>query len=72
LKSKREGCEKVASDEQIRRMIDKLEKLKREIINLKGKVRRRTKKLEKTFDPLERQRIEFDIELLNSPEKGRS
>lgn len=54
MKSKREGCEKVASDEQIRRMIDKLEKLKREIINLKGKVRRRTKKLEKTFDPLER------------------
>jgi len=45
-------------------MIDELEKLKREITNLKSKVRRRTKKLENTFDPMERQRIEFEIELL--------
>jgi len=54
----------VASDEEIRRMIDEIEKLKREIINLKSKVRRRIKKLEKISDPLERQRIEFEIGML--------
>jgi len=54
----------VASDEEIRRMIDEVEKLKREIINLKSKVRRRIKKLEKISDPLERQRIEFEIGML--------
>jgi len=59
-----EGDEKVASDEEIRRMIDEIEKLKREIINLKSKVRRRIKKLEKISDPLERQRIEFEIGML--------
>jgi len=59
-----EGDEKVASDEEIRRMIDEVEKLKREIINLKSKVRRRIKKLEKISDPLERQRIEFEIGML--------
>jgi len=45
-------------------MIDEVEKLKREIINLKSKVRRRIKKLEKISDPLERQRIEFEIGML--------
>ena len=54
----------MASDKQIRRMIDEIGKLKRQITNLKSKVRRRLKKLEKTFDPLERARIEFEIELL--------
>jgi len=54
----------VASDEEIRRMIDEIEKLKMEIINLKSKVRRRIKKLEKISDPLERQRIEFEIGML--------
>ena len=54
----------MASDEQIRGMIDELERLKREITSLKTKVRSRIKKLEKTFDPLERQRVEFEIELL--------
>ena len=54
----------MASDEEIRRMIDEIEKLKMEIINLKSKVRRRIKKLEKISDPLERQRIEFEIGML--------
>jgi predicted RNase H-like nuclease (RuvC/YqgF family) len=58
------GGEKVVSDEQTRRMIDEIKKLEREITNLKSKVRKRIKKLEKTSDPLERQRIEFEIELL--------
>jgi archaellum component FlaC len=54
----------VASDEEIRRMIDEIERLKRQIRNLKSKVKRRRRKLERTFTPLERQRIEFEIELL--------
>ncbi len=54
----------MASDEQIRRMIGEIEKIKRQVTNLKSKVRRRVRKLEKTFDPLERARIEFEMELL--------
>jgi hypothetical protein len=54
----------VASDVEIRRMIEEIEKLRRQIRNLKSKVKRRVKKLEMTFTPLERQRIEFEIELL--------
>jgi hypothetical protein len=45
-------------------MIDEIGKLRKQITNLKSKVRRRTKKLEKIFDPLERARIEFEIDLL--------
>ncbi len=54
----------MASDEQIKRMMDEIEKLRRQITNLKSKVRRRVKRLGKTFTPLERQQIEFEIELL--------
>ncbi len=54
----------MASDEQIRRMIEEIEKLRGQIRNSKAKVKKRIKKLEKTFDPMERQEIEFEIELL--------
>ena len=54
----------MASDEEVRKRIDEIEMLKREITNLKSKVRRRIKKLEKTSDLLERARIEFEIEML--------
>ena len=54
----------MASDEKIKMMMDDIEKLKKEIMNLKAKVRRRAVKLEKIFNPLERQRIESEIELL--------
>lgn len=54
----------MTSDEQVRRMIDEIGKLKKQITNLKSKVRRRVKKLEKIFDLLERGRIEFEIEML--------
>ncbi len=54
----------MASDEEIRRMIEEIEKLKGQIRNLKSKVRRRRRKLEMTFGPLERQQIEYEIELL--------
>ena len=52
------------SNEEVRKRINEIEMLKREMTNLKLKVRRRIKKLEKTSDPLERQRIEFEIEML--------
>ena len=55
----------MASDEEIRRMIEELEKLRRQIGNLKSKVRRRVKKLGETFNQLERQQIQYEIELLN-------
>jgi hypothetical protein len=49
---------------KLKRLIDETEKLTRQITNLKSKVRRRQQRLIKTFDPLERQRIEAEIELL--------
>ena len=52
------------SDAEIRRMIEEIEKLRREIRNLKSKVRRRVKKLGMVFTPLERQQIEYEIELI--------
>lgn len=52
------------SDEEIRTMIEKTEELTRQIKNLKAKIKRRQNKLEEMFDPLERQRIEIEIELL--------
>ncbi|MFB3885438.1 MAG: hypothetical protein ACE144_09420 [Thermodesulfobacteriota bacterium] len=55
----------MVSDEQFRRIVDEIARIKRQIANLKAKVKRRSKNLEKTLDPLERQRIEFEIELLN-------
>ena len=54
----------MASDEEIRRMIEEIEKLRGQIRNSKAKAKRRIKKLEMTFDPMERHRIEFEIELL--------
>ncbi len=54
----------VASDEEIRKMIEEIEKLRRQIRNLKSKTRRRVKKLGVTFDQLERQQIGYEIELL--------
>jgi hypothetical protein len=45
-------------------MIVEIDELTRQMTNLKSKVRRRRKKLEKIFDPLERQRIENEIGLL--------
>ncbi len=54
----------MASDERFRKMIEEIERLGRQIRNSKLKVKRRIKKLEKTFDPLERARIEVEIELL--------
>jgi hypothetical protein len=59
-----EGGEKVASDEEIRRLIEEIEKIRRQVRNSKLKVKRRIKRLEKTFDLMERHRIEFEIELL--------
>jgi len=51
----------VASNEHIRRVIEEIEKMRRQIRNSKLKIKRRIKHLEKTFDPLERQRIELEI-----------
>jgi len=47
----------------IRRVIEEIEKMRRQIRNSKLKIRRRIKKLEKTFDPLEKGLIEFEIEM---------
>ena len=52
------------SDEEIRRMIEEVEALRRQLRNLKSKLKRRAKKLGMTFDPLKKARIEFEIELL--------
>ena len=54
----------MASDKEIRKMMDELQRLKRQIASLRAKIRRRFKKLENTLDPLERQRVEYEIELL--------
>lgn len=54
----------MASDEEIRRLIEEIDKVRKQIRNSKLKVKRCIKKLEKTFDPLEKQEIEFEIELL--------
>jgi len=51
----------VASDEQIRKLIEEIEKLRGQIRNSKAKAKRRIKKLEKIFNPMERHRIEFEI-----------
>ena len=49
---------------KLKKLIDETEELKRQITNLKSKIRRRGEKLVKTFDSLEKQRIEAEIELL--------
>jgi SMC interacting uncharacterized protein involved in chromosome segregation len=48
----------VASDERYRRLIEEIEKLRKQIRNSKLKAKRRIKKLEKTFDPWEKGQIE--------------
>jgi hypothetical protein len=55
----------VASDRDIRSLIEEIEKVRKQIRNSKLKVNRRIKKLEKTIGPLERQENELEIELLN-------
>ncbi len=54
----------MASDEEIRKMIEELERVRRALRNLKSKARRRAKKLGVTLDQLERQQIAYEIELL--------
>lgn len=54
----------MASDEKIRRLIEKTEELTRQIKNMKAKIRRRRKKMDEIFEPLEKQRTEIEIELL--------
>jgi hypothetical protein len=54
----------VASNQEIRRLIEEIDKVRKQIRNSKLKVKRRIKRLEKTFDLLERKEIEFEIELL--------
>ncbi len=54
----------MASDEEIRKMIEEIENLRRQIRNLKSKVRRRVKKLGTAFSQLERHQIAYEIELL--------
>ncbi len=54
----------MASDEEIRRLIEEIETVKRQIRNLKAKARRRVKKLGEAFSQLERQQIAYEIGLL--------
>ena len=54
----------MASDKDIRRVIEEIEKIRMQVRNSKLKIKRRIKNLEKTFDLMEKHRIEFEIELL--------
>ncbi len=54
----------MASDQEIRRMIEEIERVRKALRNLKSKARRRVKKLGVTFDQLERQQSAYEIELL--------
>ncbi len=54
----------MVSDKDLRRVIEEIEKIRRQVRNSKLKLKRRIKKLEKTFDPLEKGQIEFEIEML--------
>ena len=45
-------------------ILEQDEKFRRRLANLKAKVRRRLKKLDTSLDPLERQRLLHDVELL--------
>ena len=54
----------MASDAEIRKMIEEIQRLRNQIRNLRSKVRRRVKKLGTTFNQLERNQIEYEIELL--------
>jgi hypothetical protein len=48
----------------LKRLIDETEELTRQIRNLKSRIKRRGKKLVKTFDPLESGRVEAETKLL--------
>ncbi len=54
----------MASDEEIRRMIEEIERLRRVIRNLKAKARRRVRKLGAISDQLRRQEIAYEVGLL--------
>ncbi len=54
----------MASDKHIRRVLEEIDKMRKQIRNSKLKIKRRIKRLEKSFDPLERGRIELEIEML--------
>ncbi len=54
----------MASDEEIRKMIEEIERLRRALRNLKAKSRRRVRKLGETSDQLHRQQIAYEIGLL--------
>ncbi len=54
----------MASDKDIRRVIEEIDKMRKQIRNSKLKIKRRIRNLQRTFDPLERQRIELEIEML--------
>ena len=54
----------MASDEEIRKMIEEIERLRRALRNLKAKARRRVRKLGETSDQLHRQQIAYEIGLL--------
>ena len=54
----------MASDEEIRRIIEEIDKIRKQIRNSKLKLKRRIRRLENSFDPLERGRIELEIEML--------
>ncbi len=56
----------MASDEEIRRMIEEIERLRRAIRNLKTKARRRVRKLGETSDQLHRQQIAYEVGLLKA------
>ncbi len=56
----------MASDEEIRRMIEEIGRVRRALRNLKAKARRRVKKLGETSDQLGRQRIAYEAGLLKA------
>ena len=65
LGPKEGGGEGVVSDKDLRRVIEEIDKMRKQIRNSKLKVKGRIKNLEKSADPLERGQIEFEIEMLN-------
>ena len=51
-------------DPKLRKLTEQTENPTRQIRNLKSKIRRRQKKLGRILDPLERQRMDAEIQLL--------
>ncbi len=54
----------MASDKDIRRVIEEIDKMRKQIRNSKLTIKRRIRNLQRTFDLLERGRIELEIEML--------